>query len=383
MKPSADRLLDDTVPLLAGGVILAGVAFRADPATRPLAIALGAGAAATLVLYRRAPIVTLALAGAFVLTLVAIDAAAGAVAVIAPGIALYSLALTRGRRTLVAAVFLTAVAVLVVDIAVTGNHEHAATLQIAGHVALVAIPVLAAEAHRNRRAYVRVLEERVELAERTREEEARRRAEQERRRVARDLHDVVAHTLTIINVQAGVAAHRLDHSPGLARDTLGSIEAASHEALQELRTILGVLREPEDGAPPLEPVPNLTALDALLEQARTTGVDVHLDVVGEQPQHVPGAVQLAAYRIIQESLTNVRRHAPGATTGVSIAYCTDHLRVEIANDVVMSRNRNGSNPGVGILGMRERATALGGTLRAGRSGATFRVVSEIPYRPGT
>jgi signal transduction histidine kinase len=383
VKPSTDRLLDGAVPLLAGAFIVAGVAFRADPSTRPLAIALGAGAAATLVLYRRAPIAALALAGAFVLALVAIDARAGAVAVIAPAIALYSLALTRGRRALAAAVFLAAVAVLVVDIAVPGNHHHALTLQSAGHVALVAIPVLAAEAHRNRRAYVRVLEERVQLAERTREDEARRRAEQERRRIARDLHDVVAHTLTTINVHAGVAAHCLDASPGPARDTLASIEAASHEALQELRVILGVLREPEDGAPPLEPIPNLTALDALLEQARATGIHVQLDVMGEQPQRVPGAVQLAAYRIIQESLTNVRRHAPAASTCVSIAYSTDHLRVEIANDVVTSRNGNGSTPGVGILGMRERATALGGTLQAGRSGASFQVVGEIPYRPGT
>jgi signal transduction histidine kinase len=383
VKRSADRLLDGAVPLLAGAVIVAGVALRADPSTRPLAIALGAGAAATLVLYRRAPIVTLALSGGIVLALVAIDAGAGAVAVIAPGIALYSLALTRGRRRLAAAVFFAAVAVLVVDIAVTGNHHRTLTLQSAGHLALVAIPVLAAEAHRNRRAYVRVLEERLELAERTREDEARRRAEQERRRIARDLHDVVAHTLTTINVQAGVAAHRLDGSPGPARDTLGSIEAASHEALQELRAILGVLREPEDGAPLLEPIPNLTALDALLEQARATGIDVHLDTVGERPQHVPSAVQLAAYRIVQESLTNVRRHAPGATTCVTIAYSADHLRVEVANDVVTSHNGNGSNPGVGLLGMRERATALGGTLRAGRSGASFRVIGEIPYRPGT
>jgi signal transduction histidine kinase len=248
-------------------------------------------------------------------------------------------------------------------------------------VALIAIPVLAAEALRNRRAYIRLLLERLELAERTREEEARRRAEQERLRIARELHDVVAHTLTTINVQAGVAAHLLDRDPGNARDALATIETASHDALQELRTILGILRAAGDGNAPLEPAPDLAAVETLIEQARGTGLEVSLKVEGERPERLPEAVQLAAFRILQESLTNARRHAPGAATSVTLAYCADRLHLAIENDMLRARNGNGS-AGVGILGMRERATALGGTLRADRSGERFSVVPELPYRRG-
>ena len=233
---------------------------------------------------------------------------------------------------------------------------------------------------RNRRSYVQILLERLELAERSREDEAQRRAEQERLRIARDLHDVVAHTLTTINVQAGVAAHLLDRDPNQGRDALATIESASHEALEELRAIIGVLRAPGETEAPLEPAPDLAAVEALIEQARTTGLDVNFEVDGGQPPRVPEAVQLAAFRILQESLTNVRRHAPGATAHVNLAYRGDRLSVAIENDAIQSRNVNGGAPGVGILGMRERATGLGGTLQAHLSGNRFRVFAELPYR---
>ncbi len=348
------HLLDAAVPVLVGGIIAVGVAVRADASTRPLALALGLAAAAVLVLRRRAPTVTLVVSGGLVLALFAVDHAAGSIAVIAPAAALYTLALTRGRIHLVAAVVAAAAAVVVADIFLAGHHSHALTLQTAAHVALIAVPVLAAEALRNRRSYVQILLERLELAERSREEEAQRRSEQERLRIARDLHDVVAHTLTTIK--------------------------ASHEALEELRTILGVLRDPDDADAPRQPVPNLAAVDTLIEQARNTGLDVNFNVDGEQPPRVPDAVQLAAFRILQESLTNVRRHAPGATARVNLAYRDDRLSVAIENDAIQSRNGNGGASGVGILGMRERATGLGGTLQAHRSNERFRVVAELPYR---
>jgi signal transduction histidine kinase len=376
-------LIDAALPLLAGAVIAVGVAARADASARPLALTLGLAAAAALLLRRRAPALTLAVSGALVLGLFAIDAAAGAIAVIAPGIALYSLALTRGRVHLAAAVVAAAAAVIAADIVFAGHHAHAPTLQTAGHVALVAIPVLAAEALRNRRAYVRILLERLEQAERTREEEAKRRAEQERLRIARDLHDVVAHTLTTINVQAGVAAHLLGRDSGNARPALAMIETASHEALQELRMILGVLREADGGTAPLEPVPGLAALETLIERARGSGLDVSFEVEGEQPPRVPEAVQLAAFRILQESLTNVRRHAPGAAARVELAYGADRLRLAIENGTPHTGNGDGGTPGAGIAGMRERAAALAGTLQARRSGDRFCVVAELPYRRGT
>jgi signal transduction histidine kinase len=361
------------------GVIAVGAAVRADPSTRPLALTLGLAAGAVLVLRRRAPTATFAISGALVLALFAVDSTAGAIAVIAPAVALYTLALSRGRIHLAVAVAAAAAAVLLAELFLAGGRGPT-LMQTAAHVSLVAIPVLAAEALRNRRAYIQVLLERLEQAEREREEEVERRAQQERLRIARDLHDVVAHTLTTINVQAGVAAHLLDRDPGPARDALASIEAESHEALEELRAILGMLREQGNGqAAPLEPAPDLRALDALIDQARGTGLDVRFQVEGEQLAEVPGAVQLAAFRIVQESLTNARRHAPGAATRVTLAYRPDRLHLAIENDVRHTGNGVGS-PGIGILGMRERSTALGGTLEAKRSGERFRVVADLPYR---
>jgi signal transduction histidine kinase len=380
VKYARSSVVDAAVLLWVTAVIAVGIAVRADPSARPLALALGLTAGAMLPLRRRAPVATFAVSGALVLALYAVDRTAAAIAVIAPAVALYTLALTRGRTQLVAAVVAAAVAVVIADLFLGGHDTGGLTLQTAAHVALVAIPVLAAEALRNRRAYVQVLLEQLESAERRREEEGRRRAEQERIRIARELHDVVAHTLTTVNVQAGVAAHLLDRDPGHAREALATIEAASHKALEELRTILGVLRGPENGRAPLEPAPDLAAVDSLIEQARSTGLEVHVEVEGDSPQRVPEAVQLAAFRILQESLTNTRRHAPGAVAHVQVAYHPDRLRLAIENDVGPAGQGNGSSSGVGILGMRERAAALGGTLRADRSGDSFCVVAELPYR---
>jgi signal transduction histidine kinase len=383
VKRDRSDLLDAAVLLVVGVVVAVGVAMRADASTRPLAITLGVAAVAVLALRRRAPTATFVVSGALVLTLLVVDGTAAVVAVIAPAVALYWLALSRGRVHLVVAVIAAATAVVIADFFLAGHEADAVTLQTAAHVALVAIPVLAAEALRNRRAYVRILLERLELAEREREEEAQRRAEQERLRIARDLHDVVAHTLTNINVQAGVAGHLLDRDVGNARTALATIETASHEALDELRTILGVLREPGISDTPLEPTPGLAALGALIEQARSSGLDVGFEIEGERPPRVPKAVQLAAFRILQESLTNARRHAPGAATRVTLGYRPDRLCLEIENDTSRPGNRNGDcngSPGVGILGMRERATALGGTVQARRSEERFCVVAELPYR---
>jgi signal transduction histidine kinase len=379
VRRDLSRLIDAGVLLFVGAIAIVGAAVRADAAHRPLALGLAVAASAVLLLRRRAPALTLALSGVAVLALFAVDRAAGTIAVVAPAAALYSLALVRGRGHIVLGAVAAAAAVIVADTFLAGHHGHGLTLQTLGHAALVAVPVLAAEALRNHRSYVRLLLERLELAERTREEEARRRAEQERLRIARDLHDVIAHTLTTINVQAGVAKHLLERDPSQGRTALATIEAASHEALDELRTILGVLRDPSDGNPSLEPAPDLAAVDTLIGQAQSSGLDVSLEIDGEQPARIPDAVQLAAYRILQESLTNARRHAPGAAARVRLAYGGDRLRLAIENDTV--HNRTGtSSVGVGILGMRERAAAIGGSLQADRSGAQFRVVAELPYR---
>jgi signal transduction histidine kinase len=243
---------------------------------------------------------------------------------------------------------------------------------------LVAVPLLAAEALRNHRSYVSLLLERLELAERTREEEARRRVEHERVRIARDLHDIVAHTLTTINVQSGVAGHLLDRDPRHARAALSTIEEASRDALDELRAVVGVLRDREDERAPLEPAPTVEAVEQLVARARDAGLDVSLAIDGERPSRLPDAVQLAAFRIVQESLTNAKRHAAGAPVRVGLSFEPDRLRVTVENPAGV--RTNGGGVGVGILGMRERAAAVGGTLHAAPSPDGFRVAGELPYR---
>ena len=371
-------LLDAAVPVVAGAVAIVGVVFHGDPETRPLTLALALAAAAVLTARRRAPVATLAVSGALVLALLAVDHTAGAAAMFAPAVALYSVGLTRGRIHQLAAGLAAVAAVVATDVFLAGDEAFRfATL---GHAALVAVPLLAAEAVRNRRSYVALLLERLELAERTREEEARRRVEQERLRIARDLHDAVAHSLTTIKVQAGVAAHLLDRDPGNARDALLTIEGASHEALDELRAIVGILREHDGEGAPLDPAPTLDAVSALVERERTRGLDVSLEIRGKRPPQVPEAVQLAAYRIIQESLTNARRHAAGAPARVGLSFDPDRLLITVENGTGATRNGSGTGAGVGVIGMQERATAVGGALRATSSPDGFRVAAELPYR---
>lgn len=376
MKRDVAHLYDTAVLLLVAAVVGSAVGVCADASTRPLALTLGLAAVAVLAFRRRQPTVTLVLSGGLVLGLFAVNHAAGSVAVMAPAVALYTLALTRGRMHLVGAIVASAAAVALAEVFLSGGN-HTLTLQTAGHVVLVAVPVLAAEALRNRRSYIQLLLGQLEQAEQTREREAERRAEQERLRIARELHDVVAHTLTTINVQAGVAKHLLQRQPEHAEGALATIEAASHDALQELRAILGVLREPGDDPVPLEPAPGLDAVGALIDQARSSS-EISFESEGVPPERIAEAVQLAAFRIVQESLTNSRRHAPGAPAAVTVAYGDDRLRLTVENPT--ASNHNGSRRGTGVIGMHERAAALGGTLQAGRSHGCFRVAAELPYR---
>jgi signal transduction histidine kinase len=369
------HLLDAVVPLVVGAIItVAGVLHGGG--ARPLALVVGLGAAASLAGRRRAPGWTLAVSGGLTLILLHIDASAGATAVIAPAVALYSLALTRGRASQLLAAAAAVAAVIIAEALHAGNPT---LLQTLGHVLLVAIPLLAADAHRTRHAYVALLRERLELSERTREQEAQRRAEHERMRIARDLHDVMAHTLTTINVQAATAAQLLERNPAHARTALETIEDASREAIGELRAILGVLRDGEDRDVPLSPAPGLDAVADLVRRTRDEGVDVHIDVAGERPSRVPDAVSLAAFRIVQESLTNARRHAAGAPVHVRLSYEPSGLTLAVENEAGTPTNGNGVTAGVGIMGMTERASALGGTLRAGRLPDGFRVDAQLPY----
>ncbi len=196
--------------------------------------------------------------------------------------------------------------------------------------------------------------------ERAKEEQERRQASEERLRMARELHDVLGHHLSLINVQAGVGLHLMDNRPEQAREALTAIKTASAEALREVRAVLGVLR-PEEEAAPRQPALGLDRLDELTAAA---GLPVTTTITGMR-RVLPAEVDRAAYRIVQEALTNVRKHAaPEATAEVTVDYAPDELRLSIRNDGP-SPDAGETGDGSGIAGMRARAEALGGSLHAG------------------
>jgi len=236
---------------------------------------------------------------------------------------------------------------------------------------MVAVVVVAGIAVANRRAYVDSIRDRAE-------QDARRRIDEERLRIARELHDVVAHTMATINVQAGVAAHVLTTRPEAVADSLQAIKTASKDGLRELRAILNVLRQADD-ADPTQPAPGTAQLETLISGARRAGLDTTFTVTGE-PVPLPSAVDLAAYRIIQESLTNAIRHAGPATAAVSLSYGDDELRVEVTDTGRGPGDPGAShNGGHGLAGMRERAATVGGTLDTGPGPAGgFRVAARLP-----
>jgi signal transduction histidine kinase len=230
-----------------------------------------------------------------------------------------------------------------------------------------------------RRRFVAETEARAEWTQRSREEEARRRMAEERLQIAREMHDVVGHSLAVISLQAGVAEHLLESRPEQVRAAIIAIRQVSKQALTELRDELAMLRGSGDGSVERAPTPGLDALPALIARMREAGMPVHLDVDGDA-SNVPDFVGSAAYRIVQESLTNVVRHAANAETTVSARVGTDRVEVE-----VVDRGpglRNGASLGDGIAGMRDRAGALGGNFSAGnRTDGGFRVWAALPLHP--
>jgi signal transduction histidine kinase len=234
---------------------------------------------------------------------------------------------------------------------------------------------------------VRMTRQRRSDAHAAREVEAHRRASDERLRMARDLHDVIGHNISLINFQAGVGLDLWDKQPEQAHAALTAIKAVSKEALGELRAMLGAFRQDEEEAP-RSPVPGLARLGELVELTKAAGLAVSADVEGS-PRALPAGVDLAAYRIVQESLTNVARHAPRARATVRVAYGRDEVVVEILNDgpspghdgPARGRDDPVAGTGSGIAGMRERAVALGGDLAAGpEPGGGFAVVAHLPIK---
>lgn len=224
----------------------------------------------------------------------------------------------------------------------------------------------------------RVRREQWEQTRRERERAAKRRADEERLRIARELHDVLAHSISVINVQAGVGLALLDSDPEQARTALTTIKAASKEALGEVRQVLDTLRAPGDA--PRAPAPGLDRLPELVEQAARAGLTVDVTTDGTRSALPPGA-DLAAFRIVQEALTNVVRHSGSRRARVRLHYAEGQLTLTVDDDGPASRTEAGGS-GNGLAGMRERAAALGGTIEAGpRSDGGFRVVAALPLTP--
>ncbi|NUK11571.1 sensor histidine kinase [Streptomyces lunaelactis] len=252
-----------------------------------------------------------------------------------------------------------------------------------GIFAWTGMAAAAGDAVRSRRAFVDAIRERAERAERTREEEARRRVAEERLRIARDLHDVVAHHIALVNVQAGVAAHVMDRRPDQAKEALAHVREASRSALNELRATVGLLRQSGDPEAPTEPAPGLDVLDELVTTFRQAGLPVEV-ARADDGVRLSAAVDLAAYRIIQEALTNVQKHAgTHAKAEVSVVRVGPTMEVTVLDNGAEAEGP-ADGGGHGLLGMRERVGALGGRLTVGpRYGGGFRVQAILPLKART
>ena len=232
---------------------------------------------------------------------------------------------------------------------------------------------------RSRRAYTAELEERAARLERERELEASRAAAEERARIARELHDVVAHHVSMMVVQAESGPVAVERDPATAARAFDAIGATGRQALGEMRRLLGVLRPGDDRAASLEPQPGLQQLPALVEQVRHAGLEAKLEVEGE-PRPLPPGMDLSAYRIVQEALTNAVRHAGPGTARVLVHYGDDQIRLEVRDDGMGAHpGGNGNHAGHGLVGMRERVHLYGGELTAGpHPDGGFTVSARLP-----
>jgi signal transduction histidine kinase len=314
-----------------------------------------------------APLVALVIAGVL---LVMWQLHPGNTVVLLPMVAVFELARRYDRRRALQIAAICVPGVLAGVLPFTAGFSHTADL-VGRNLVLCLGAVAAGDSVRARR-------EASERAADLREQEALRRFADERLRLAHEIHDVVAHGMTAINVQAGVAAHLLERDPDQAHRALRDIKRVSGEALTELRATLAALRDPAESAP-LAPPGGLGEIERLLDGVRAAGVAVELDVQDVGP--LPAAVDHASYRIVQEAITNIARHSGATHARVSVARDDRTLLVEVADDGRGAGAGNGDPPGNGLRGMRERVRALGGTLEAGDApagGFTVRARMPVP-----
>ncbi|MEU7638695.1 MULTISPECIES: sensor histidine kinase [unclassified Streptomyces] len=352
-------------------------------------VALAALACGALVLRHRLPRTVLAVTGSLTIVELVVQSSAPRAPVAgAAVIALFTVASRTDRPTTWRIGALTCV-VLTAAAMFFGQRPWYAQENVA-ILAWTGMAAAAGDAVRSRRAYVDAIRERAERAERTREEEAGRRVAEERLRIARELHDVVAHHIALVNVQAGVASHVMDNRPDQAKQALAHVREASRSALEELRATVGLLRQSDDPRAPTEPAPGLGVLDQLIDGFVRAGLPVALELPPAPQPALPASVDLTAYRVVQEALTNVRKHAgDGARASVRIIRTEGALTVTVQDDGrgagshAVSAPEEGAVPeaggGHGLIGMRERVQALRGTVVIGpRAAGGFQVRVTLP-----
>ncbi|MFI6934311.1 sensor histidine kinase [Streptomyces sp. NPDC050287] len=391
--PAAWRQAARAHPLVVDGVLAAALytasllapVLPGDPPQRvPLTATvavLAALACGALVFQRRWPIPVLAVTTGIACVSMIVSDAQG-VFLGAPVIAAYTVAVRTDRRTAWTAGAAAALVYGVTSLATAGSAWSGIGTQ--NLIVWIGMAVAAGDAVRSRRAYVGLLEERARRAEQSREEEAARRVVEERLRIARELHDVAAHHIAVISVQAGVAGHTLRTDPDVAEESLTLVRQASRSVLEELSALLGVLRRDDDPRAPVQPTRGLDGLEELAGSFAAAGLEVAWTLSGH-PRPLPSAVDLAAYRIVQESLTNVHKHSGSSPARVGVEYAPDRLVVRIHDaGGGMAARKDTAVGGHGILGMRERAIAVGGWFEAGpEPDGGFTVRAELPLPPAS
>jgi signal transduction histidine kinase len=382
---AAQRISSDTL-LALGLAIVAQLEIWAIgnfPGPKWLTVPMGLAITLPLAWRRRTPLgVVVVLFGTFIVYF-AVHTLTGesrlfepqSVAILASWIvAVYSAAAYAGRVRAVAA---GAIGLAFLPLAVVGDPHRALSDITPFDFLFILIPWAAGRAVRHHRAQAVRLEELAGRLAAEREERARAAVIEERARIARDLHDEIAHSVSVIAVQADAAEGALARDPTLAREPLVAIRDTARGALGELRRLLGMLRE--DSEPALAPQPGLAQLESLIEQTREAGVPVELTVDGE-PRPLPAGIDLSAYRIVQEGLTNVRKHAAAARARVRVAYRLESLELSIEDDGVGLSNGGGS--GHGLVGIRERVALYGGSVEAGPlPGRGFELRATLPLEP--
>jgi signal transduction histidine kinase len=383
VRKLGERALDPIIAVAAIAFCLVVTIAIAQDSTDPFngwTVVLIVVIGGSLAFRRRASEAALAVSVAG-LTLYSIGHYAGGPIYLVPLVIVATIGAQGDRRRTITAAVATILVFVVVGFATSGADHIPYLLAMAGWLIGA---VFIGTAYFNRRALLCQLQQRAKDLEENQEEEARRRVAEERLRIARDLHDVIAHGVAAINLQAGAALHVIDRQPDVAAPALATIKDLSKQTLDELRATVGVLRsDAADGAAPRAPTPGIGQLDELVEQARYAGLSVDLQV-DPTVEGVPTTVGVAAYRIVQESLTNVMRHAgPRAHTVVKIDQDGNRgLTVEVTDDGLGAAAGAADAPGPpghGLAGMRERAATVGGVLTAGpRVGGGFRVEAHLP-----